>query len=214
NQSVLESVSPEFLQPELQEPELTASDPTPMMVPSSNESTDVVELDFELPVEAEVVSAEESALGVYRSLGARIDIDTGVLDLSGTKITDEQLSSLADLPKLSSLSLENTAVGDLGLLEITRHQPNLQSLYLSKTKVSDAGLVCLGDLNKLSRLDLSSCDVHDEGIKHLHVLEGLTAIGLESTKVSDQGVMRLSEALRHGAVIQGPQFNLLGGERF
>ena len=48
----------------------------------------------------------------------------------------------------------------------------------------------------------------------MHSLENLKAVGLDSTRVSETGMHDLSEALLHRAVIQGPEFNLLGGKRF
>ncbi|MDV6032531.1 MAG: protein kinase [Phycisphaera sp. RhM] len=160
--------------------------------------------------------ADESdrTIVAYQKLGGTFTDDRSELDLSGTKVTNADLSRLRSLPSLISLSLENTVIDDEGLTTIVELQPNLEKLFLSHTKVTDSGLKCLGRLGDLVCLDLAGCKINDAGLVHLHSLEGLKAIGLKSTRVSRTGMKRLSEALSHRAVIQGPQFSLLGGKRF
>ncbi|PAY17942.1 hypothetical protein CKO51_18180 [Rhodopirellula sp. SM50] len=150
----------------------------------------------------------------YQKLGGTFTDDQRELDLSGTKVTNADLSRLRSLPSLISLSFENTAIDDEGLATIVELQPNLEKLFLSHTKVTDSGLKCLGRLGELVCLDLAGCKINDAGLVHLQSLEGLKAVGLKSTRVSRTGMERLSEALSHRAVIQGPQFSLLGGKRF
>ncbi len=150
----------------------------------------------------------------YQKLGGTFTDDRSELDLSGTKVTNADLSRLRSLPSLISLSLENTVIDDEGLATIVELQPNLEKLFLSHTKVTDSGLACLGRLGELVCLDLAGCKINDAGLVHLHSLDGLKAVGLKSTRVSRTGMERLSEALSHRAVIQGPQFSLLGGKRF
>ena len=131
-----------------------------------------------------------------------------------TAIVDHELSGLGDLGELTMLSLENTASSNDGLAEVATHQPTLQTLFLSGTKLTDDGLKQLARMQNLSRLDLASCDIHDSGMEHLQSLPSLRAVGLRSTRVSDTGLYDLIEALRHNAVIQGPNFSLLGGKQF
>ncbi|QDV85625.1 protein kinase domain-containing protein [Planctomycetes bacterium TBK1r] len=164
--------------------------------------------------QADPADASDRTIVAYQKLGGTFTDDRSELDLSGTKVTNADLSRLRSLPSLISLSLENTAIDDEGLATIVELQPNLEKLFLSHTKVTNSGLTCLGRLGDLVCLDLAGCKITDAGLVHLHSLEGLKAVGLKSTRVSRSGMERLSEALSHRAVIQGPQFSLLGGKRF
>ncbi|WP_182865432.1 protein kinase domain-containing protein [Rhodopirellula sp. JC639] len=195
-ESAIESVADEAIAGESVAPETT--DQAPASSPASTET----------------INGEDLTIAVFAKLGGALSHDQTELDLSGTKVTVEDLSRLRFLPSLVSLSVENTPIDDEGLAEIVRRQPKLQSLYLAKTKVTDAGLKHLRELRELVRVDLASCKVRDEGLVHLHALENLQAVGLSSTAVSPAGMETLSEVLAHRAVIQGPEFSLLGGKRF
>lgn len=173
--------------------------------------------DVELPVEMiepPVLSDAERAVASFRKLGGVFSQDLTELDLSGSKVTNAELRQLQFLPELRSLCLEETGIGNEGLEIIGECQPNLSSLFLSRTKVSDVGLRHLAKLVELVSIDLASCDIHDSGLVYFRGLENLKAVGLRSTGVSGDGVHSLSDALMHRAVIQGPEFNLLGGKRF
>ncbi|MCS7465702.1 protein kinase [Stieleria sp. ICT_E10.1] len=160
------------------------------------------------------VNETDRTIIAYQKLGGAFSHDQTELDLSGTKVTNADLSRLRSLPSLISLSLENTAIDNEGLATIVELQPNLEKLFLSHTKVTDSGLKCLGRLGELVCLDLAGCKINDAGLVYLHSLDELKAVGLKSTRVSRTGMERLSEALSHRAVIQGPEFSLLGGKRF
>ncbi|QEG02243.1 Serine/threonine-protein kinase PknD [Stieleria maiorica] len=200
-ESAMESVAEEAFTPETTAPETTTSE---IVAPAPASP----------PAPAETINEDDLTIAVFARLGGTLNHDRTELDLSGTKVTTADLSRLRFLPSLVSLSLENTPIGDEALAEIVRRQPKLQSLYLAKTKVTDAGLEHLRSLTDLVRVDLASCKVNDEGLVHLHSLENLQAVGLNSTAVSPAGMETLSEALSHRAVIQGPEFSLLGGKRF
>ena len=64
------------------------------------------------------------------------------------RITDADLSILADLPNLKDLNLDHAPITDEGLKQIAR-VPGLQMLSLSETQMTDAGLAELGPLTGL-----------------------------------------------------------------
>lgn len=59
------------------------------------------------------------------------------LDLGGTKVTDEGLKVLRDLPSLTSLRLGNTRITDAGFRESLAGKESLTRLDLSGTAVAD-----------------------------------------------------------------------------
>ncbi len=94
-----------------------------------------------------------------------------VLDLSGSKTTDEVLAEkLKGLTKLKTLSLDST-------------------------KITDAGLVHLKGLTKLKGLDLWNTKITDAGLVHLKGLTKLKGLSQGKTKVTVDGIQELQEAL-------------------
>ena len=182
---------------------------------STVEISGVVAVDAEEePRVIETAGKEELALEHFKNLGGVFRDDVKELDLSGTELTVKDLRPLRDLPALESLSLEHTSLDDDGLEIVSNCQPGIQVLFLSGTKITSDGLGSLARMSSLERVDVSGCELDDSALVHLHGLEQLKAIGLGDTRVSEDALIRLSEALGHHAVIQGPEFNLLGGKRF
>ncbi|RYD33937.1 MAG: hypothetical protein EOP86_12185 [Verrucomicrobiaceae bacterium] len=75
------------------------------------------------------------------------------LDLSGTKITDEALTTVAKFPRLTWLKLNGTAVTDAGVAKL-KGLVNLNYLNLHSTNVSDTSLTTLTGLRKLRQVYL------------------------------------------------------------
>jgi hypothetical protein len=84
------------------------------------------------------------------------------LDLSGTRVTDAGLATLARLPNLTRLSLGNTAVSDAGLRHLAA-LVRLEYLNLFDTRVSDAGVGALRALGALRVVYLGGTRVSSEG---------------------------------------------------
>ena len=198
----------ETIVPSVTEPEPVADD-TPAVAAKVIEQTAAVE-----QRRVESLSPEQHAIAALQRLGGTIDRDAHSLDLSGTKLQTQDLLQLEFLPNLLSLSLEHTAIDDEAIEIIARFQPGLRSIFLAGTQVTDLGMKHLVGLQQLVRVDLASCRISDVGIRSLHALENLQAIGLDATQVSSDGMYDLSAASSHAAVIQGPEFSLLGGKRF
>ena len=88
------------------------------------------------------------------------------LNLSDTKITDDDLKVIAQFPNLSRLRLENNEVTDAGILHLTVLS-HLESLNLYNNRITDAGLILLEKLPALTRVYLWKTDVTEDGISKL-----------------------------------------------
>ena len=100
------------------------------------------------------------------------------LDLSGTRVTDAGLETLARMPNLTRLSLGNTTVGD-------------------------AGLKHLAGLTRLEYLNLYGTRVSDAGLSALRALVGLRVVYLWETQVTLEGRASLQGNLPHLRVFGG-----------
>jgi hypothetical protein len=118
-----------------------------------------------------------------------------VLVLWGTRITSAGVGHLKALTNLHSLWLLNTQVDDEALRHL-KGMTKLWQLLLDGTKVTDAGLAHLKCLVELEEwLGLSDTLVTDEGLKHLEGLTKLQSLTLMRTKVTEEGVKKLRAAL-------------------
>jgi hypothetical protein len=92
------------------------------------------------------------------------------LDLSRTRVTDQELAHIADLP-------------------------NLRKLELNNTKVTDTGLAHLQGLKSLETLNLYGTSVTDAGLRSLEPLAGLKQIHLFMTNTTEAGANALREKI-------------------
>ena len=71
-----------------------------------------------------------------------------------------------------------------------------EGVAVDGSKVTDEGLVHLKALTELETLELRDANnVTDEGLKHVKGLTNLRWLMLTNTKVTDEGVKNLKEAL-------------------
>lgn len=113
------------------------------------------------------------------------------LDLAGSRITDDGLAVLSE-SKVSELILDDTMIGDAGLVHVPKH---VRFLSLKRTRVTDAGLVHLEHHN-LWEIALDGCSITDEGLKWIRPHRQLS---LADTDVRGPGL----EVLRAGGHRQG-----------
>lgn len=78
-----------------------------------------------------------------------------ILELTGTAITDEDLTLVRRMNRLTSLHLNKTAIGDQGIAQLVSLR-RLESLHLADSKITDASLKDLANLRQLVILDISS----------------------------------------------------------
>jgi hypothetical protein len=88
------------------------------------------------------------------------------VNLTGTKVTDEQLQSLAALEGLEHLSLRVTQITDAGLKHIAKLK-DLHSLDLAGTKITAEGLRSLASLETLYHLRVSGTGIGESDLSNL-----------------------------------------------
>lgn len=88
------------------------------------------------------------------------------LNLSGAKLGDADLGSVAGLKNLEKLNLSRSNVTDAALAHL-KPLANLESLNLFGTTITDAGLANLQPLKSLKRLYVAETKVTDAGVKAL-----------------------------------------------
>ncbi len=117
------------------------------------------------------------------------------IDLRGTRITDEGVARLKELPNLKCLILWSTNISDRGLEHVVQ---NKSITFLAiPGGISDDGMALLSQLPNLESLDLQEC-IHlgEDGFKHVEQLKQLKTLMLNRTFPAPQvSVERLRQAL-------------------
>lgn len=91
------------------------------------------------------------------------------LKLGQTKLSDNFMSQVSDMPLLIQLDLEHTSISDKGLIAL-EDLKYLESLNLYSTNVSDAGLMSLAKIKSLKRVYLWQSKVSEGGVAKLKKL--------------------------------------------
>jgi hypothetical protein len=106
--------------------------------------------------------------------------------------------SLADLkqiaPNIYHLDLSGARISNQDLMEIG-NLPNLHKLELNKTSIGDDGIVHLQGLTRLESLNLFGTGVTDEGLSHLENLKNLKKLYVFQTAVSKAGLDALQQKI-------------------
>jgi len=117
------------------------------------------------------------------------------LDLGNMTVTEETFRHIGDMPKLRSLTIEDS---DLPGLSTLRGGPALASLEIEDCPIGDDDLVNLHELRTLTRLDLEGTLITDEGLAHIARIPTLQHLKLADMNVTDLGIAHLSGMkLRH-----------------
>ncbi len=88
------------------------------------------------------------------------------MDLSQTKVRDEDLANVTRFTRLKEIDLSDTNV-TAKALEHLRSMKSLRKIWLDNTHIDDEALATLADLSKLQKLSLKDCNVTDAGIDKL-----------------------------------------------
>jgi len=154
----------------------------------------------------QVGNASFEALGNLRKLKA-LKCRLGGFD-------DEGVAHLANIPTLSVVIFEDSAVGDTGIdklaalpiteLNVLRSATfsddgmktiagfdKLRHLVIRGTFVMDEGIANIAGLKNLEILDISETFIGDDGMQHLAGLGKLTNLDLWKTNVTDAGLVHL-----------------------
>lgn len=126
--------------------------------------------------------------------GVDIDLDAALplasrlgglssLNLSFSKVTDDQLQHVAAIRSLEDLQLVQTGISDVGVKAIS-DMSNLDSLLLGGTKISSGCLEDIGKLKNLKNLNLDNTALSG-GYDPLVGLDQLALLVLGRIKISD-----------------------------
>lgn len=144
-----------------------------------------------------------SAAGVQASTAARkVASSLALRAFSPGLAADEALLSLGDQPRLRTLRLWYSELGDRGLAELPRYSTLTEVNAGNNKGVSDAGAISLSKLPALTRLELEQTAIGDRGLAALATLPALEKLVLNSTRVTDAGleVLRGHPTLRSIAI--------------
>lgn len=86
--------------------------------------------------------------------------------IQDSRLTDRGLAQLSQLRKLQALTLSGTDITDSGIRHLTG-MPDLWQLMLARTRITDRGLARLRGLNKLRWLDVERTLVTTAGVNSL-----------------------------------------------
>lgn len=118
-----------------------------------------------------------------------------VLQLTGTRLTDEGLAYIGRLRHLKRLAVGATYISDYGLKHLQRLQ-ELEVLDLYNTKIRGHGFEHLHELDKLHWLSLRNCSITDSELDYFHFLNGLSSLDLSLCPVRGEGLTSIGAGLR------------------
>jgi Leucine-rich repeat (LRR) protein len=130
----------------------------------------------------------EAGGAVIRDAAGKI---TGV-DLRASWVTDTDLRKLMTLPDLKYLDLSLTRITDQGMQEI-RNLPGIVELNLHFAEyVTDEGLAAIKGWKRLKRLNVHGAKISDTTLDHISGIATLESVNVGSAMVTDVGLERLS----------------------
>jgi serine/threonine protein kinase len=110
-------------------------------------------------------------------------------------IQDADLTVLAGLTSLNSITLHNTPVSVSALLDQIQHIPAIEELGLNGLKPTPADVARLAQLPNGKRFMVWDCGLTDDELRPLLVLPQLQTLNVGNSKLSDAGLERLGGKL-------------------
>jgi len=115
------------------------------------------------------------------------------LVLEGPSISDQLTPQIAALSELTSLTLKNTLIGDLGLAEL----PKLKKLKIIDLRLSplvtDASMTSLAKMSQLRAVRVSGCNISDSGLETILKLPQLSELDIRNCrKLTRAGIEKVS----------------------
>jgi hypothetical protein len=130
---------------------------------------------------------EDAGGSVIRDAAGRI---TGV-DLRASWVADPDLRKLAQFPDLAVLDLSLTRITDQGMQEL-KNLPGIVELNLTFAEyVTDEGMAAIKDWKKLKRLDVHGTKSSDTTLEHISGITTLESVNIGSAVITDVGLERL-----------------------
>jgi len=122
-----------------------------------------------------------------------------LLDVSDSKISDNDLAKLPVLPHLLEIRFRAYSISDNGITHLVRF-PTLQRLDLTEAPITNAALSDIARMTSLERLNLRGCRmITDAGLAHLAKLPKISYLNLEQSGVTGDGLVHLTDvkSLKH-----------------
>ncbi len=175
----------------------TAQGPTPAEIIAGFSKIPTFEVtDANLQQLASLPSGKE-AIGELKLSGSKVTNEglaalpnlpnLATLDLSGTVIDDNGLAPLANCPALQELNLSGTKITGRGLSDLAKNQ-NIKKLTITNSSIDLTGFVAIGSMTQLVSLAISQSPLTDEGCQYVGSLINLEELYMHSCGVSDQGM--------------------------
>jgi len=144
------------------------------------------------------LTSSETSKRKVEELGGNLFFEKGkVVEvvLNKTQVEDKDLTLLEAFPHMRDLSLENTRIGNAGMVHAAK-LPKLEWLNLYRTWVGDDGARSLAESKSLKMLPIGETNLTDKGLVHLSRMRQLTYLGLRGNNVTDKGVLHLGKLIK------------------
>jgi serine/threonine protein kinase/Leucine-rich repeat (LRR) protein len=116
------------------------------------------------------------------------------LNLNSCAITDDGLETLSNLDGLRELSLRHCRLTDSGIEHLS--DLNLQTLHLQGNTITDASAQVISEIKTLESLTLRGTEAGDKMFRQLCSLPRLQLLDMEGTNVTDAGLDEVSKLRR------------------
>ena len=123
-----------------------------------------------------------------------------ILDLSGTKLSNEIISQISSLPRLEVLRFGSTNIIDSGADLISKCK-HLRSLDISETKLGDHAMLQISKLRNLVTLIASKTQISNNSIDLLASLKKLRKLECSDTGITTEGLKRLDKLMPEAHIV-------------
>jgi beta-lactamase regulating signal transducer with metallopeptidase domain/Leucine-rich repeat (LRR) protein len=114
------------------------------------------------------------------------------LFVSGLTLSDKAGQRLGELPRLETLTLNQTKIGELAFTRCVKNT-GLRILWVMNDGLSPSSISAIGELTNLSILELSDAGVTDAEIANWSGLKSLRLLSLPKSKIGDAGLTSLAQ---------------------
>lgn len=123
----------------------------------------------------------------------------------GNEVTDAGVAHLAGLRNLEYLHLSDSRIGD-GSARVLAQLPRVTGLSLQGNNITDAGCEHLGTMTQLTDLWIGCVDerrsqIGDEGLAHLRNLTELSTLEIQHSEVTNEGLKCLAKLTKLRSLI-------------